>query len=172
MVNIDGLFGDLVNAGPLGFFFLAIITNATVFLPVPVLEISLIAAGSTNFFGLGIFSPLLLGIAAGCGAGIGELSGYFFGAGGRKVLKKFNKEQSEKIVGFGKKLQKHGLIALIIFAFLPLPFDLAGVAAGLMHYPKKLFVLGCVIGKSPRYALIAYAGYFGVPWVLHFFGMG
>jgi len=171
MVEITGFFGYLAEAGPIGFFFLAIITNATVFLPVPVLEIALIAAGSANFFGLGIFSPLLIGIAAGCGAAIGELSGYFVGAGGRHVFKHFNKDQSEKIIAFGKKLEKKGLIALVVFAFLPLPFDLAGVAAGIARYPKHLFMLGCALGKSPRYALLAYAGYFGLPWVLHFFGV-
>jgi membrane protein YqaA with SNARE-associated domain len=169
MVEITGLFAELANAGPIGFFFLSIISNATVLMPIPVLEIALFTAGSINFFGLGIFSPLLLGICAGCGAAIGELSGYFVGAGGHHVLKKFKKEEAEKITALGVKLKQEGLITLIIFAFLPLPFDLAGVAAGLAHYPKRLFMLGCALGKSPRYALIAYAGYFGLHWLMSFF---
>jgi membrane protein YqaA with SNARE-associated domain len=172
MSEITGFFAGLVDAGPIGFFFLAVITNATVFLPFPVLEVALVTAGSVSFWNLGFFSPLLLGIFAGCGASIGELSGYFVGSGGRHVLKRFKKEQVEKIVVYGKRLEQQGLLALVVFAFLPLPFDLAGVAAGLVHFPKRLFLVGCALGKSPRYALIAYAGYFGLPFVLKFFGLG
>ncbi|MFA5125473.1 MAG: VTT domain-containing protein [archaeon] len=169
-MDINSLFSQLAIAGPIGVFFLSIITNATVFLPFPVLELALFASGPVDVFGLGIFSPLVFGVAAGAGAGIGELSGYFCGRGGRHILKKLKKEQAEKISGYAKKLEKEGFIALIIFAFLPLPFDLAGVAAGIVKFPIHLFMLGCAIGKIPRYSLIAYAGYFGISWVMSFFG--
>ena len=170
-MDINSLFTELTAAGPLGIFFLSIITNATIFLPFPALELALFASGSIDIFGLGIFSPLILGIAAGAGAGIGELSGYFFGRGGRHILKKLKKEQAEKIEGFAQRLKKEGFIALIIFAFLPLPFDLAGIAAGIVKFPIPLFMLGCALGKIPRYTLYAYAGYFGIHWFMTFFGL-
>jgi len=171
MSFFDSLFTALSSSGPLGIFFLSAITNATVFLPFPALELVLFTLGSVNFFGLGIFSPLLLGVCAGLGASIGELSAYFLGLGGREVLKKFNREQAEKIKELSIKLKHKGLVVLSVFAFLPLPFDLAGVAAGLARFPMPLFMLGCAIGKSPRYAIIAYAGYFGFPWIMHLFGL-
>jgi membrane protein YqaA with SNARE-associated domain len=171
MTFIDSLFVYLSSAGPLGVFFLSALTNATVFLPLPALEIVLFALGSTNFFGLGFFSPLLLGACAGLGASIGELSAYFLGRGGRHVLKKFNPQQAHKIKEYGEKLKEKGFFALAVFAFLPLPFDLAGVAAGLVHFPMHKFMLGCAVGKTPRYAIIAYAGYFGVPSLLQLFGL-
>jgi len=59
---------------------------------------------------------------------------------------------------------------IAFFAFTPLPFDLIGIAAGLVKYSKKKFFLGCLIGKIPRYIILAYAGYFGITFLIHFFG--
>jgi membrane protein YqaA with SNARE-associated domain len=162
----ESLFISLSNAGPLGIFLLSVITNASILFPIPILEIALFASGSVNFLGLGIFSPLVFGFAAGIGAGFGELSGYFLGRGGRKILKKFKEKEAEKIFLFGKKLEKKGFFALIFFAFFPFPFDLVGIAAGLVKFPLKVFIIGCAIGKSFRYSIIAYAGYFGMSWLM------
>ena len=49
-------------------FLISLISNATVILPAPGLAVVLSLGASLN--------PLLLGIVAGCGSGIGELSGY------------------------------------------------------------------------------------------------
>ncbi len=163
---IESFFIGLSNAGPIGIFLLSVIINASVLFPIPILEFALFASGQINLFGLGIFSPIVFGVAAGLGAGIGELSGYFLGRGGRKILKKFNEKQAEEIFMFGKKLESKGFFALILFAFFPFPFDLVGIAAGLVKYKMHLFMLGCAIGKSLRYSLISYAGYFGISWLM------
>ncbi len=165
-MTIESLFISLSNAGPIGIFLLSVITNASILFPIPILEIVLFTCGQINFFGLGIFSPIVFGCAAGLGAGIGELSGYFLGRGGRKILKKFNAKQAEEIFMFGKKLESKGFFALIFFAFFPFPFDLVGIAAGLIKFKIHLFMIGCAIGKSVRYSIIAYAGYFGMSWLM------
>ncbi len=184
MDPVTGLFADLVAAGPLGLFFASILANASILLPLPV-DILLVPIATIDFFGLGVWTPLILGLIVATGSTIGETTSYILGMGGRVVLKKFKKEHANKIVEigkelsgrgweinfFGKKFLLKGIPILIVFAFTPLPFDLAGIAAGIVHYPINKFLLGCWLGKVPRYILIAYAGYFGMHWILTLLGV-
>src|SRR4030067_1315214 len=61
-------------------FLVSLIGTSTLFIPFPFDTIVIFAAS-----GLGL-NPLLVGISAGIGAAIGELTGYFVGAGGRFVI--------------------------------------------------------------------------------------
>jgi hypothetical protein len=65
--------------GYLGAFTLSTALNATVILPVSVMSI-VIALGAT------LPNPIYVGLAAGIGAGFGEMTGYLVGRSGRGLL--------------------------------------------------------------------------------------
>ncbi|MBT4870062.1 MAG: hypothetical protein HON47_00615 [Candidatus Diapherotrites archaeon] len=162
----------LAGLGPLGvvvLFFISIIGNASLFLPVPV-DIVLLFLAPIDFLGLGIITPLILGLVVALGASIGEFSGYFVGLAGIKSFESMKKKEVEKLKLLKEKLENVGIPLIAFFSFTPLPFDLIGIAAGLSKYSKKKFFIGCFAGKLPRYVILAYAGYFGITFIMHLFG--
>lgn len=171
--KIEDFFCFVRNSGSVGvlaLFFISIIANASLFFPLPI-DLFLAPIAAVEFFNLGIFSPLLLGVVVATGASIGEFSGYIIGYLGITTFNKMSKKEIYQLVLLRDKLEEVGLPLLIIFAFTPLPFDVIGIAAGLAKYNMSKFFLGCWLGKVPRYVLLAYAGYFGVPFLLSFFGV-
>ena len=68
----------LESYGYLGTFLISILANATVIIPAP---------GLVIVFSMGAkFNPLLIALAAGAGATIGELSGYLAGFSGQGII--------------------------------------------------------------------------------------
>lgn len=66
------------SLGYLGVFLVAVLGNATVILPVPSMAIT---------FGGGTFlNPILVGLVAGVGEPLGELTGYMAGYGGSAII--------------------------------------------------------------------------------------
>jgi membrane protein YqaA with SNARE-associated domain len=146
----------LAQYGYPGIFLLSILANATIILPAPGLAI-------VFTFG-GVFSPLGVGLAAGAGAAIGELSGYLAGISGQAIID--NPKLYQRFEGY---MQKYGPLTITVLAFLPLPvFDLAGVAAGALKMPVQKFLFYCALGKIPKMILVAFAGAYSVDWVLQF----
>jgi membrane protein YqaA with SNARE-associated domain len=170
---IDAFMAFLISVGPvglvLGLFFGSLIANASLFLPLPI-DLLIIPLATIDFFGIGIWTPLVLGFIVGLGASLGEFSGYFIGLAGVKSFESMNKKEVEKLKLLRDKLELVGVPLIAFFAFTPLPFDLIGVAAGLAKYSKKKFFVGCFLGKVPRYVVLAYAGYFGISFLITFFG--
>jgi len=168
---LEGLFAYLIALGPIGLFFGGIISHATIFLPMP-LDFAIIPLATIDFFGLGPLTPLLLGIIVSIGSAIGELTSYFLGSAGIKTFESMKRKEVDALRILKERLEKSGVWFIALLAFLPIPFDLVGIAAGLAKYSKKKFLMGFLIGKTPRFVALAYAGYFGLPWLLKFFGMG
>ncbi len=134
--------------GYLGAFLANLISNATVFLPVPS-GLIVIALGA-------FLSPLLVGVAAGAGAAIGEMSGYLLGYSGRAVIR--NSKTYERSVLW---LKRWGAVTIFVFAVTPLPFDLAAIAAGALRFPLWKFLIACWLGKTTLSLAIALAGAWG-----------
>jgi len=166
---LEALIEFLISIGPLGLFLAAIIGNATLFLPLPV-DLLIVPVSTIDFFGLGILTPLLLGIIVGFGASIGEFSGYLIGLAGIKGFESMSKTEINNLKILKEKLKEVGIPLVAFFAFTPLPFDLIGIAAGLAKYSKKKFFIGTLIGKIPRYVLLSYAGYYGISFIIQLFG--
>ncbi len=118
-----------------------------------------------------IFTVLLIGTVTGIAAAIGEMSGYIVGLLGVETLRKMRKQQVEQIFEYGEKLANKGIPLIVFGSFTPFPFDLMGIAAGVIHYNPKKFFLGALIGKVPRYVLVALAGFYGIGWLKAFFGL-
>ena len=147
----------LGDYGYLGAFLANLVSNATVFFPVP---------GGLIIFALGaVLSPLLVGLAGGTGAAIGELTGYILGCSGRAIVK--NSKAYDKTVEW---LKKWGIIAILVFTVTPLPLDLMGIASGVLRFPVWKFFLACWFGKSLLSVAMAQAGAWGWKIILPYLG--
>jgi len=53
------------------------------------------------------------------------------------------------------------MLIVFVFAVTPMPIDVMGLAAGNLRLPVWKYYLPCVIGKSIKYIVMAYLGYWG-----------
>jgi uncharacterized membrane protein YdjX (TVP38/TMEM64 family) len=136
-----------------GAFLAMLVGNATVILPVPGLIIVFVLGGTLN--------PLLVGLAAGPGAALGEMTGYAAGFGGSAVIDDFALYQ--RIQGW---MEDYGLWVILVLAIIPNPaFDMAGIVAGAMRVTWWRFLLIAWVGKTIQAVLIALAGAYSIGWV-------
>lgn len=154
--------------GLLGLFIASIIGNATILLPLPidlfVLGYGAIAPSS--------FQVLLAALVGGTGAAIGEMSAYLLGYLGIKSFESVKKQSVVSIAEIRRRLHYKGMWVVFLGALTPFPFDVVGVAAGLIKYSPKRFFSAALAGKVLRYSLLAYAGFYGMQAVKTWFLMG
>lgn len=138
-----------------GIFLISILANATILLPAP---------GFAIVFAMGgVFNPLIVGIVAGAGAAIGELSGYMAGFSGQPIAEKTKIYQ--RIESW---MQRYGMLTIFVLAAIPNPFfDLGGMAAGALKMPIHKFLIPCVLGKIIKMLVFAYAGAYSITWLLN-----
>lgn len=140
---------QLERLGAFGYpavFLLSLLANAAFLLPAPSTAL-VVAAGGT-------LDPILVGLIAGLGAALGELTGYFIGQSGQTVL-----NDRPIYWRIEEWMKKSGSLVIFILAAVPNPlFDLGGLIAGALHMPIWRFVLSAWIGKSLRFALLAFFG--------------
>lgn len=154
---------EMVGAwGYLGVFLVNLIGAATIIFPVPAFLIVFI-------FGA-ILNPWLVGISAALGATLGELTGYAVGLGGKKVIERKYGYWLKKANRWMEKYKAFFIVAL--FAATPLPDDVLGILCGAIKYDIKKFFLASLTGKLIMNLSLAFGGYFGMQWVLTFFGGG
>ena len=147
-LNRDRVY-EFGNLGYLGAFLISLVSNASIVLPTPSLLL-LFALGAT-------FNPILVGVVGGLGGAIGELSGYMAGYSGRGIARNskwFNRAKSW--------VSRWGTLTVFVFSLLPvLPFDAAGVAAGVVHFSIRKFLVACFLGKTLLYIAMALFGAWG-----------
>lgn len=133
-----------------GFFLIGFISSSTIFLPFPIYIISTLSI----HFG---YDPFLVAFFTSLGMSFGELTGYLVGFAGYKTYKKIEKNKYYK--KFKIWFKKYGGVTIFIFALLPLPFDIVGIACGISKYSIKKFLLFTFFGKFLKMLLIAYGFY-------------
>jgi membrane protein YqaA with SNARE-associated domain len=145
----------LAAYGYSGVFLVAMLSTATIIFPSP-LWVAIIAMSA-------YLDPLLLGIVAGLGASIGELTGYLAGDGARDVLGNYVKE-SKKIE---KTVKRYGAPGIFVLSAIPNPlFDIAGLVAGGLKMPWHKFLIACALGRVLRYVILALLGAFTLDLLL------
>ena len=114
--NVRDHVKDFEQFGYAGVFLIALMANATVLLPAP---------GVAIIYAMGaVFNPLWVGLAAGTGGAIGELSGFLAGFSGQAVV-----ERTDIYHRFKPWVDKYGGWAILVLSAIPNPFfDLAGMA--------------------------------------------
>lgn len=139
-----------------GIFLIALLANATILLPAP---------GVAIIYAMGaIFNPLGVGLAAGTGGAIGELSGYLAGFSGQAVVERLDVYNRIK-----PWVDKYGGWAILVFSAIPNPFfDIAGIAAGIAKMPIQIFLLFTWIGQLIKMTLFALAGHYSITLITNF----
>jgi len=142
--------------GYLGIFIVALLANATVFIPAP---------GVAIIYAMGaVFNPLYVGLSAGTGGAIGELSGFLAGFSGQAIIENTNIYDRIK-----PWVQNYGGWAIFILAVIPNPFfDVAGVAAGMAKMPMRTFLISVWIGQLIKMTMFALAGHYSIEWIANF----
>ena len=139
-----------------GIFLVALLANSTILLPAPGIAI-IYAMGA-------IFNPLGVGLAAGTGGALGELSGYLAGFSGQAIV-----ERADVYDRVKPWVEKYGGWAILVFSAIPNPFfDLAGVAAGIVKMPMRTFLISVWIGQLIKMTTFAYAGRYSIEWLANF----
>lgn len=148
---------DFAAYGYPGIFLVAMLANATVFLPAP---------GVAVVFAMGsIFNPIGVALAAGTGGALGELSGYLAGFSGQAVV-----ERTDVYERISPWIEKYGGWAILVLSAIPNPFfDIAGVAAGMAKMKFGRFLFFCWIGQLIKMAMFAYAGAYSIDWIASFY---
>jgi len=145
----------------LGAFLISLIGNASVVFPLAVLG-GLTAIASTLLPTSGITGPLLIGLAGGAGAGLGEITGYLAGFGGHVVLQKV--KYYPRVESW---MCRRGGITIFLMSLFPFVFDVVGLAAGSLRYPFKKFLFYCWLGRTLNYMTWVTLGSLGIARIFH-----
>ena len=149
---------QFASYGYLGLFVVSVVGNATILLPLPSLAATFVAGG--------ILNPWLVALVSAAGMSIGELSGYLAGFGGTAIVESSNRERYRHLEDW---MRRHGFVTIFVLGAIPNPFfDLAGVAAGILHFPLWYFLLACFLGKLVKAVMFAFAGVQSLTWVERF----
>ncbi|GAB4535832.1 MAG: hypothetical protein Kow0063_20600 [Anaerolineae bacterium] len=129
-------------------FLISLVGNATIILPTPSMAV---------VFGLGAaLNPVLVGVTAGLGSALGELTGYLAGVGGRIVV-----EDRELYERLERWMRKRGMLVIFVLGLVPNPaFDVGGMIAGGLKMPVWKFILAAWAGKGLRLVIFALSGHF------------
>ena len=130
-------------------------SSSTVFLPAPGWA-AVMAAGVA-------WNPLLVGLFAGLGSSLGELTGYLVGVSGRNALAP---QEGRRWRRLERWMERYGFATILVLASIPNPvFDIVGVVAGSLRYsPRRLWV-ACIIGNTVKYTLLAFVGDTVLTWL-------
>jgi len=136
----------LINTfGYLGIFIVEAIANATLFFPIP---------GAIFTMASGLFlNPIIVGIYAGLGAAVGELTGYLIGFGGGVLI-----EDKVEFKPMRRFYAKYGLWTVYIFSAIPFPFDIIGIICGVLRVRPLVFFVLTALGKITSRVMLAAVG--------------
>lgn len=148
-------FSNFFPGGDLGVYFavflVSIFGNISIIFPVPYV----IFLWFLVIFRVWI-SPLLLGVAAGSGATIGETAAWLLGRGAAEALE--DTKYGQRLKRYGSLIERGwGIPLIIFFAATPIPDDVLLIALGMMKYSYKKTILGCFVGKIIMCTVISYA---------------
>jgi len=159
--QISQFLQQLAQFGYFGVFLLSLIGASSIIIPIPYTIII--------FFIAKQYDPILLAIAGGTGAALGEFTGYILGFYGQKIISEERRRKMEFMV---KLFGRYGPLAIFIFALTPLPDDLLFIPLGIIRYkPIKAFI-PAILGKMLMVYLLAYFGRIGADVILLIFGEG
>lgn len=149
---------ELAAYGYAAVFLVGLLSNATIILPVPGLAVSSVLGG--------VFNPWLVGLVAGVGQALGELSGYLLGYSGQTLVS--DRPLYSRIQGW---MRRYGVWVIFVLAVIPNPvFDIGGMMAGALRFPVWKFLGSCAAGKIIKNTAFALAGYYGIEALMRLLG--
>ncbi len=150
---LDVFLGLVSQGNYLGLFIVSFISSSSILIPIlPVPSYLPVIVAIT----IGM-NPLLVWIIAGMGSALGDTIGYLVGMGSSATIEKFEKRTPRFLKRFERFYSNIGFWAVLLFAFLPLPFDIVGILSGASKYDFKRFLLALLIGRIGRTVIITYS---------------
>jgi len=130
-------------------FVVSLLSSSTIFIPTPGIAFTLAAAA--------VWDPFFIGVAAGTGDAIGEMTAYWTGYVGEKIIVDEHMPAYQKATAW---MDRHGAWAIFAVALVPVVlFDLVGLAAGALKVRWWKFLIAAWCGKVPRAIVICYLGH-------------
>lgn len=146
-----------------GAFIISFLGNATILFPFPYVGVPFILGGFTDeVTSAFVFDPWIIGLVAGLGAMIGEITGYFIGYGGGILL---DQNQRNRFREFIEKYPRTTPFILWFLAATPIPDDVLIIPLGAARYPWWKVAAPQLIGKTMFMMAIAWAGRIGLDFV-------
>jgi len=131
---------------------LSVVVPAHLFFPGQAVNVVVASTGA---------SLLWVAVIAALGSTLGEVTSYYVGYGGQRLLKL---ERFERYRTAERWMKRRGWLAVVVLAFLPLfIFDFAGIAAGALRLSLPKFLLFTYVGRLPR----AIIEVFLYTWIFH-----
>ena len=130
-------------------FGVTLASNASILVPVA-LHVSIMIAAAKYW------NPVLIALVASVAGALGEITAYYAGYWGKRIIIAENTPGYERLAGW---MDRHGPWGIFLISLQPiLPFDVAGLLAGVSKLPLWKFLLPCWGGKFPKYLLACYLG--------------
>ena len=149
--------------GYLGAFIISLVGNATILFPFPYVGVAFILGGLRNeLTTVFLFDPWVIGVVAGTGAMLGEMTGYLIGYGGGRLI---DQGQTNSFKLFVDAHPKATPFIVWFLAATPIPDDVLVVPLGAAHYSWWKVALPQLIGKSMFLTAIAWAGRIGLDFI-------
>lgn len=141
---------EFATTAYLSVFGISLVCNASIIVPVAI-HISIMMAAASKW------DPVLIALVASVAGTLGEITGYYAGYLGKKIIISESTPGYDRIVGW---MNRYGLLAIFLVSLQPiLPVDIAGLTAGASRLPLWKFLLPCWAGKFPKYILFCYFGF-------------
>lgn len=145
----------LADAGPWAYataFAINVVSNASVFIPIP--------GNAAVVAMVTVLDPFWLGLVSGVGAALGEIPAYWVGLQGRQMV------EGKRFYGFvERQMEKRGGIILLFVGLNPLiPSDIGAVLGGSTRYPFLKFMIFMGVGKIVMSIAIMYLAALAVDW--------
>ena len=136
-------------------FIATLVSNASIMVPVPV-HMSIIIAGAEVMAEVSPWGPILVVLVASVAGTLGEISGYYAGYLGKRIIFAQSTPGYDRLAGW---MKRHGPLAIFLISFQPiLPVDIAGILSGVSRLPLWKFLLPCWPGKFLKYLMLWYFG--------------
>lgn len=136
-----------------GSFVLALVTNATIAVPVPYNPVVIQLMVAVEY-------PMVIAVLASAGSSLGESTGWWVGSQGRAALPE--EGRAGAVVRLLQRISAHRTGAfwgLLVVSAVPNPaFDVAGLVAGAARMPYLVFLSAAFLGRLVRFSLFALFG--------------
>jgi uncharacterized membrane protein YdjX (TVP38/TMEM64 family) len=137
-------------------FVASMLSSATILVPAPG-PVFVLAAAT-------MWDPFFVALAAGTGDAIGEMTAYWMGYVGERIIVDEHMPAYQKATSW---MNRYGAWTVFGIALVPIvPYDLVGIAAGALKIRWWKCLLATWLGKLPRAFLIAYLGH-QLPFLVH-----
>jgi membrane protein YqaA with SNARE-associated domain len=102
----------------------------------------------------GYWNPFVIALVASVAGALGEISGYYAGYLGKRIIRPEHAPGYGRLAGW---MEKYGPWGIFFISLQPvLPVDIAGLLAGASKLPLWKFLLPCWAGKLGKYLAACY----------------